>query len=456
MPSTPSILRFRGAIYKIAVDAPGFRVKDFEARQQQLKDQQRALEKNLQTRDQEPPTEVDAPLPGAQSPLPLAEHVKDANDLVEKAAEDARKLLTKHGVKAVEANPLLSVDSDGVELAFFVNSGELVKGAFNNPAVIFDYALKAGESSEGSFWEGFKDAIGKGLGYHLKGFSVVQVIFDFCNHYFGAEPGSRHFDELLSAVSFLQTGIADIRAEQRLEIPKDSADVEVLRDWVKNVLLDVLENRVDRNSKHPVENWQDKTQVKQMIVALQKNRYINQAQAKKVNDYLDTLQGTAYKDFIKEIEDEAAGVAQKKVSIKSNIEKAVRALTSHEQYTGEIKYGADDKTGNMVASINAPYKMLYIFEKMPGGKIKFLEAAMNICNQTLIVDTADDAKDLLSANLTLAEAYKAAVNVEDRRTRKTQKEFTEELLADFLSQKAKEISSKPPAGGEVPKAEQGL
>lgn len=444
----PTNIRFRGAIYKIAVDKPLFTVQEFESRQKQIEQQQQKLKEKLNTRGQEPQSE-DAANPFAQPPLPVAEHVKDANDLVEKAAADARKTLDKHKVTYKENEPLVSLDSDGVELSFVVTDGELGKGAFNNPSVIFDYVIKAGESSGGSFWEGFKDAIDKGLGYHLKGFAVSQVIFDFCDHYFGAEPSTRHYDELLSAVSFLQKGLSDVRAEKRLEIPKESADVEVVRDWVKAVLVDIWENRVDQNSKKPIENWQDITQVRQMIEALQKNRYINMAQSKKIIDYLTTLQGVPYTDFIKEIENEATGKSPKKVSIKASIERAVRQLTAHEQYSGEVRYGIDEKTGHMVAGINAPYQMQYIFDKQPGGRLKFLEAGMNICNQTLLVNTEANAKGLLSSNLTLAEAYKAAVNVEDRRTRKPQKDVSVELL-ELLNRASQDTTkSDQPAGGGV-------
>ena len=466
MPSRPELIRFRGAFYRRALEEG----EDRDLVEQRLKE--------IQQEEGYTPPKVDpkgTPDDDLRQMKPTAEQVEKAADsaldLLVAASAHSEDLMQKAGIKYKEDfmyamgvpaekegaeedegwNVIVGGD-EGVEVNFNVKEGNFTadKADFQDePLAIFDYRIfdKDGRGFWKGLWNSIKTVSGFGGQYELH-----EFIFHFCTHNFGATADDKKFTgELLEAVGFIQnpSKVVKLQGAARVQKIEDNIDEVELRDNVVKLLADIMEEEQENAHKSgvPITRWQDPEQAKRTVDRLRQTRFLTKKQQDAIVKIIDSA-GDGYDALIQEAIQQARGgvPSAKGVTLSDRVERYVQQLAAHEEYSGKVTIYVDVRTNTIIAEIDAPYKFRYYFKKQPGGKLELDHASMKMCDFEFIVNTEDNAKQLLTHDVTFGMAYGAAVN--PKRTKKYAKNDLQALYEKLKGQAVKELHGDD-AGGEV-------
>ena len=443
MARLPSKIRYAGQMYRIAIDP--------------------ALQQHVQKAiDKAKPTEVAPDQTQAVDPEDIEiPSISDFN--TERAIEayfqptlsDAIEKMGKFKIKNSGENALLAKAKDGVQWTFSVAEDKMSGSTFQDPTLVFSYALPA-DKEELGWWGSLKDSMSRGIGYVAKGYAVDHIVLRFCGQNFGAAWASDVGDALMMSINIIQN-ISDVWSPVTVENLNPSAPVDQKREWAKKVLSEIYEKAADMPSYKGIKNWHDEAEVVSGLGRLKANNYLTTRRHGDLLSVLKDLKGQDFTEFMDEVIAMAEG--QGKVSpgagIQSAIEKDVRALTRPEKYTGKIHIFEDPKNKDTIAKIDAPYEMIYVYDTV-SARPKLKHAAMNICNQSLVADGRDRKMvvDLLGVNVTLGRAYQQGINVKtkDRHKREDMYSFLSDAYRDERPSSAKKPEATP--GGDLPAGEQ--
>jgi hypothetical protein len=463
MPNRPELIRFRGAFYRKAVEG-----EDREWIDQEVKKIQRQLKDELPT--EKPSQESTQKTTTVVTPEKVEQAADSALDLLVAASANAENLMQKAGIKYqgdfmyAMGVPAEKEDADedagwnvivggdeGVEVNFNVKEGNFSADFQDEPLAIFDYRIfdKDGRGFWKGLWNSIKTVSGFGGQYELH-----EFIFHFCTHNFGASADDKKFTgELLEAVGFIQnpSKVVKLQGAARVQKIEDNIDEVELRNNVVKLLADIMEEEQENAAKSgaPITRWQDPEQAKRTVDRLRQTRFLTKKQQNAIVQIIDSA-GNTYESLIQEAIELARGAtpSAKGVTLSDRVERYIKQLTAHEDYSGKVSIYVDVRTNNIIAEIDAPYKFRYYLKKQPGGKLELDHASMKMCDFEFIVNTEDNAKQLLTHDVTFGMAYGAAVN--PKRTKKYAKNDLQALYEKLKGQAVEELHGKD-AGGEVEK-----
>jgi len=380
---------------------------------------------------------------------PFVAHLVDA----------AKETLSKFNIATSGNVQFYADEADGVDVGAPVATGAF--SAVKDSKITFDYSIDLPTDYLANLRSKLKD---KGLadvekeGFAAKILSALpflksskpklqEVVFQFCKHGFA---GSKQYvEELLSTVGFLQN--VEARPGTLMQVPEQKATEEQQKEWAAEVFKQIIENEMHHHAGVDIfrkSEWGNKAKMEEVIKGLAAKKILGADQVAALDKILKPLTLKEYAELIRDILTPSQEATR--FSLKAKVEEAVKELTKHEKYTGPIKFGIH-KDGNIIAAIDAPYPFQYIFRQPAGGKVKFVEAGVEICDFTFIAKTEQDAKGLLTASLNLADAYKRAANPTVSQNRKERDAEELFLRIHDLSKKVQEqegIKDQPPTPAE--------
>jgi hypothetical protein len=381
--------------------------------------------------------------------------------------DEAKSMLSKYNIATSGSIVFAADEADGVDVSAEVATGGFSK--IKDSKVIFDYSVnlpadylevvKSRLSEEG---KGLADVerdglvaklvatlpIVKSIGWAQVSPKLQEVIFQFCKHGF-AGSGST-VEELLRTVAYLQS-VKDVASGVLLEVPVTDATEEQISEWAGELFKQIIENDMHQLAAvgiHRKADWGKKAFMSLVVRNLGEKNILGSDQVSALEKVIESLGSTEFAKFIREVLTPSA--EGKRVSLQSKVEDAVKALTKHEKYTGDIKIGVHDD-GNVVAAIDAPYPFQYIFRQPAGGKVKFQEAGVEICDFSFVVKSEESAKHLLTASLNLADAYKRAANptLSQNRKERDMEELFLKIVETSKALEEQDLKEKAPTKEEA-------
>ena len=393
--------------------------------------------------------------PGVDKEILLAALTPFAANLV----DEAKSMLSKYGVAVSGKINFDADEADGVDVSAAVATGGFSQ--IKDAKVIFDYSVDLPDD----YLEDLKSRLeNKGLAEVEKDGLLVrllaatpilkklfpklqEVIFQFCKHGFAGSGNT--VEELLRTVAYLQSVRA--RPGVLLEVPDTEATKEEIDEWARELFKQIIENDMHQHAAvgiHRKADWGTKPFMSLVVRGLGEKNILGTDQVAVLEKVINSQSREEFAKFIRETL--APSAEGKRISLKSKVEDAVKALTKHEKYTGDVKIGVHDD-GNIVAAIDAPYPFQYIFRQLAGGKVKLKEAGAEICDFSFVVETEERAKHLLTASLNLADAYKRAANptLSQNRKERDMEELFLKIVETSKSLEEKELQEKPPTEEEA-------
>jgi len=452
----PKALLYRGAAYELVTAAEddketGRAVKDvlqtLKEKAPQLNDaEETSMEERLApiTVEEEKVVEEKAPPEKEEVPLLFGKELLNSLEpFVAELRKDVQGWLSKYGIDASGEIAVEADEADGIDMGVPIATKNF--SALPNTSLSFDYYIRLPEEDLEALRargltdiekEGFAGRILRNI-KNLVGSNnkLQEVVLHFCNHGFVGTGNT--VGELLDTVGFLQKK-TQVRPGELLEVPEEEASEENIKEWVSEVFKQIIENEMHHHAGVDIfrkSQWGDIGKMKEVLKGLQAKNILGGDQVSVLMKFLGGLKPTEYASMIRDILTPTR--ATEKYSLRKVVEAKIAELTKHEQYKGEVKFGiADD--GNIVAAIDAPYPFQYILKQRTGGKIELLHADTEICDFSFIVDTEQAAKDLLTASLNMADAYKRAVNPSVSQNRKEREKEELFLKIHDLSKKLHE------------------
>ncbi len=450
----PTQVRFKGAIYVQAADplkqdAPKIDLPQWDDKAQEHKQKiVEELGEDQAEKQQERPGEE---FESQQAPVePLKEELvqKHLDPLISSLKAEIDKYFAAADIKRSGEIVPVALEYDGLDMLAPLNAGNF--SGLPRTDVQFDFAVNLPTPKGEQEKESFVDRLVQNVRQVIKGSQQLQeLIFRFCNYAFVATGGA-DAEELLLTIAFLQNEV-EARPGELASVPAEEADEEDKLDWLKLFIRRLNEGEYMRFIRQRVHKsvWDNPNTFLQLAEALQEQRIITSQQLDTIKELVSNLDQSAYKDLVQEALNPAAGSADNPAVLKDTVKKAVHDLTRHEGYTGDVHIGIDEEEGKIIASIDSPYPMVYIYEQKAGGKVELVEAATDICNYSWSVKTADDAEELLTVTLDLAEA--AGRSIDEGLSQKSEKVSSKQELYRKLmkleeeeSQKKKEEEEAPP------------
>lgn len=376
--------------------------------------------------------------------------------------DEAKSMLSKYNIATSGSIVFAADEADGVDVSAEVATGGFSK--IKDSKVIFDYSVNLPADYLEVIKSRLKDEeladverdglLGKLLGALpvLKNITLSpklqEVIFQFCKHGFAGSGGT--VKELLLTVAYLQS-VKDVAPGALLEVPETGATKEQINEWAGELFKQIIENDMHQHAAvgiHRKADWGKKAFMSLVVRGLGEKNILGSDQVSALEKVIESLGPTEFAKFIREVLTPSA--EGKRVSLQSKVEDAVKALTKHEKYTGDVKIGVHDD-GNIVAAIDAPYPFQYIFRQPAGGKVKFQEAGAEICDFSFVVKTEESAKHLLTASLNLADAYKRAANptLSQNRKERDMEELFLKIVETSKSLEEQDLKEKAPTKEEA-------
>jgi hypothetical protein len=344
-------------------------------------------------------------------------HVEELDDAYKDIDKAAKKMMNKVGIRNAHLlKEGLVQTKDGADLIYNIETNSLPGAKLR-----FDFTI--------DHLENFKTFITRP---YLKKFNVNEVILEYCDHSFVANDVSQ-MSQLMKSVGLLQGELKSRSREDLGRFTKDEADrVDYALGMVQKLIAFSEVDAGDEdlgdldNPKYVVNYFiehQDRLAVTDEVLNL-------------LEDVLSKIPAEEWKKRVEEYKEDLVSKSPR-VPSRKLVEEKIQDLTSHERYGGKV---AVDYTrdGRLVAAINAPYPILYIFNREPGAQIKLDEVAMEFCHNTHLAVNESEAKQLISANLDFAEAYETAANVEQEGNTEGADDF-EELVTTFHKLHRKEM-----------------
>ncbi len=397
------------------------------------------------------PEDLEVTAPEAPPDVELGERpVEDISDVEEITGPlqqallaESNKYLEEMGIKASVSKQEVkwSTEEDGLDLVFELKTDNF--SAVPDSSITFDYGIEMelpegmGITEEGVATPKaaptearvkkdagfFSDLVKVTQAGEVVGSKKLQeVVFRFCSRNFVAP--AREAGPLLQAVKVFQdSNITKVEAGplapeyifSLLEAEEGEEKDSKIHDYVTELIKDIKENRLDKKyygDQWRSDYWDNPNLVSKLIdklsgVGKDSVVVIKGPAASILQDFVAKHDKSSWKLFHQQTMSESP--PGRIALLQEEVEKATRALTSHEGYKGSIDIGADEK--NAVASIRAPYQTIYLFDKKPGSpKPIFKEMRVRLCNHTWVAKNQDAAERLLSAQLDLADAAKRTVD----------------------------------------------
>lgn len=465
----PELIRFHGAFYRKALEGEDReyvenRIDDFIREQGQEPSKEPAPGEPAEEGRRLAPTpeEVEAIANSALDSLVAAS--AHAEDLMQRAGIKYKgDFMYSMGVPAEKATEGGEEDEDeatgwnvvvggeeGVEVTFDVAVNNLTANFQDEPLAIFDYRVFDNEGR--GFWKSLWHTL-KNVGNFGADHELHEFIFHFCTHNFGASADDKELmGELLEAVGFIQnpSKVVKLQGAARIKL-KDNVEEANKVELVTDALAELMEEEQEEaQAGYPMTRWDDIEQVKRTIDRRRQQRYFTKSEQNVIVKVLEDAPD--YKALIQQAADKARGgtPAAKGVTLSDRVEKFVKKLTADEGYSGGVRIYVDLRTNAIVAEIDAPYKFRYYIKKHPGGNLELDHASMKMCDYEFVVNTEQNAKELLAHDVTFGIAYGVAVN--PKKTKKYAKNDLQAVIQKQLEEAEKKLqSSKEEAGGEVEK-----
>lgn len=414
--------------------------------------------------EDEPSTEED------ELPKDETEIAENLRPLVALLNDKIKQQLRTYKIAASGDSTIEADEADGVDVVVPIAAGNFA--AMPKTRLSFDYAInypKGTKDEDKRVPEDIADRLKsdgfiKSLLFNIKNLgsanvALGEVIFYFCRHGFAGTGNT--VKELLSTVGYLQN-VDEVRPGHLLTLPvteegpgNEESNAAKVREWAAEMFKDIIQNDMHQDAGVAIyrkDQWGTKEKMKEVLSGLEAHNILGADQVKILTGVVDSFKGEGdFSNFIRE--SLTPSVKTEKLGLRKVIEDTVKKLTSHERYSGGVKFGVHDD-GSIIANIDAPYPFQYVFEPVPGGKIRLKDASVEICDFSFIEHSEEGARNLLSASLNLADAYKRAVNPtlsENRKERDIAELFKK--INDYtklMRQKEEEEAKKeaPPTGPE--------
>lgn len=286
-----------------------------------------------------------------------------------KAAEE---LLSKAGISGPVMEKALKIEADGLDVP--VNVGASWAGI--QAILSLDYAKKG------------------------DGAKLQEAILDMCEVGYVAKRG-KETKELLQAIKALQT--ATYHSSEPIDEDKVEGE-KAQRDFVEYYVTELMEGGQDLDYDHKNEF------TKQIREAVEAGEYPAD-RGNKLASYVDAMEEVQWLELVQVIEESR----RRKTSPVDIIDDAVRQLTAHEAYTGEvIIVGYADGNPIVALEVDKPIdSMLFVFDYQRGARVDLVDAALGICGSYFVSgNNLNLAKELVSAAAILMEAEGRSANPE--------------------------------------------
>jgi len=396
----------------------------------------------------------------------IAEYLKP---LMDSLTKEIQTYLQAVGIQISGEIRPVAMEYDGLDLLAPLDTGNF--SGLPRTELQFDFEinlpLPEGEEVEKTveFEGGFFERLYGRMVYHIneaiKGTQELkEIIFYFCNRPFVAPADDA--EELLASIAFLQND-TEARPGELASVPKEEATEEDKLEWLKAFInrlnegeyMRFLKERVHKEKGGEWKGWKDSSLFLQLVDALTNQRVLTKQQQDTIHDLVDKLGDSGYQKLVQEAFNPSAEKKNTPAANKQAVVDAVLTFTKHEGYKGKVHVGTDSETGKIIARIDSPYPIVYIFSKRAGGTPTFEEASTQICNYTWTVrEDVDKVRELLTVVLDLTEA---AQNSVDEGLSKEREELSEEqalvrkVLKEQKKERAKKEQEEAPSAEEPPK-----
>jgi hypothetical protein len=380
-----------------------------------------------------PEIEKTAPVMELQKQLVKEEDIKKTiQPMIDALNDEAQKYLAAVGVKTSGDFTIEAIERDGLDIKVPIHTGNFAKMP-TETAVYFDFMVKLpgaedveeqargeqvapgkkrppGEWTKGEhlfidkLWSAVENTLDS-VSKRLDGSKALQEIsVGLCDKFLMSKP--RQAESLLESVAFLQN-VPKVEAGELQSIPEGEPGSEDSKAWLADFLMKLREGNLEKitSQRYHMSNLFKRDQLREVLEVLGAERILAKQIVDTANAVLDTFADDGeYAEWVGALlkgDKSAARMSREKV------EQAVRALAAHEGYkdSAPVRIGTDPDTGNVIAKIDVPGNLTYVFRKSAGtAPPQFLEAEAELCGFKWVVTSTQDAMQLLTAVADVAEA----------------------------------------------------